>query len=86
MTPKAETYETSSLALATLLKMSEFEYELSQDDRGNGVFTFSLNGRRDELWEIVTDFDIGNCRVEPKVFMAKVRAVRNELYDFLGAR
>ena len=77
---------TDDLTFAVVLTMHGFNPVMEKDGHTNKVvWVLDLNGEDDEFVDdLARDYLSGASRVEPKRFMREARAVRKEMYRFLG--
>jgi len=63
-------FETQDIVLAATLKVFGFKLDRIEKTGNKGTFIFS-----DVTSSVVTDFDTGNCKVEPIAFNNAIKAL-----------
>lgn len=78
------TIRTTDMTLATILVTNGYAPVMEKDGCNKVVWVLSADEVDEFAEELIDDYVRGATRVEPKRFVRELRAVRKDLYRYLG--
>lgn len=73
-----EYYQTSDIALATIISLSFPLVRITPQSSGKSFFIFI---RSKELEKLVEDYWSGTLKIEPKVYFNQLKTIKTRLYS-----
>lgn len=75
---KSEYFETSNLALATVISITFPIVQIKNKDTGKAIFVFDYST---ELTQLVETYWKKELRVEPQEYFDQLRTIKSRLYE-----
>lgn len=71
-------YQTSDIALATIISLSFPLVHITPQSSGKSLFVFERNK---EMEKLIEDYWSGNLKIEPKTYFNQLKTIKTRLYS-----